>query len=136
MPPQGGRDNTRTLQLLPCADRSGYAALQVEVHEDLGGRISVQYQGKTIATQDAPPRPGLLRAAAACVPGNGQSRWASWPMACAKRACQSTLQTGDVDRSRRTRKSRASPDRGPTPSQGTIWHAVQAQGSIPSDNRP
>ena len=116
--------NTRTLQLLPGTDRPSYAGLQVEVHEDLEGRMSVQYLGKTIATQEAPPRPGLLRTAAACAHGDGQSQWGvavngQWQESL------STLQTGDVDRPRRPRKSRARLDREPTSRQRTIWHAVQ-----------
>ena len=62
------RDNTikysrRTLQLLPGKTRPTYAGVQVEVQEDLEGRLLVQYQGRTIPTQEAPPRPGLVRAA-------------------------------------------------------------------------
>ena len=57
--------NTRTLQLLPGTDRPSYAGLQVEIHENLEGLISVQYLGRVIPTQEAPPRPGLLRAVAA-----------------------------------------------------------------------
>ena len=124
------RDNTvkynkRTLQLLPGGDLPSYAGLQVEVHEDLEGCISVQYLGQTIATQEAPPRPGLLRAAAAArAQGNGESQWGiavngRWQKSLA------ILETGDVDRPRRTRKSRAKRDRKPTPRQMTIWQAVQ-----------
>ena len=56
------RDNTikynrRTLQLLPSKTRPTYAGVQVEVQEDLEGRLLVQYQGQTIPTQEAPPRP-------------------------------------------------------------------------------
>ena len=61
------RDNTvkynwRTLQLLPGKERSSYAGAQLEVHEGLDGQLLVQYRGRTIPTQEAPPRPGLLRA--------------------------------------------------------------------------
>ena len=116
--------NTRTLQLLPGTDRPSYAGLQVEVHENLEGRISVQYLGQTIATQEAPRRPGLLRAAAARAQG---SREGHWGMAVNGRWQESlaTLDTGNVDRPRRTRKSRAKLDRQPTPRQRTIWKSVQ-----------
>ena len=124
------RDNTvkynkRTLQLLPGGDMPNYAGLQVQVHEDLEGCISVQYLGQTIATQEAPPRPGLLRAAAAArAQGNGARQWGiavngRWQESFA------TLETGDVDRPRRTRKSRAKQVRKPTPRQIIIWQAVQ-----------
>ena len=61
------RDNTvkhnwRTLQLLPGKERPSYAGAQLEVHERLDGQLLVQYQGRTIPTQEAPPCPGVLRA--------------------------------------------------------------------------
>lgn len=61
------RDNTvrfagRTLQLLPGVDRLNYAQARVEVQERLDGSLVVQYQGKTIASREAPPHPVTLRA--------------------------------------------------------------------------
>ena len=60
-------DNTvrffgRTLQLLPDLDRVSYAHARVEVQERLDGSLAVAYQGKVIATQEAPPHPFTLRA--------------------------------------------------------------------------
>ena len=52
----------RTLQLLPGKERPSYAGAQLEVHEGLDGQLLVQYRGRTIPTQEAPPRPGVLRA--------------------------------------------------------------------------
>ena len=46
------------LQLLPGGTRPTYAGVQVEVQEDLEGRLLVQCQGQAIPTQEAPPRPG------------------------------------------------------------------------------
>ena len=62
------RDNTvkyrwRTLQLLPGRERTSYAGAQVEVLERPGGELSVLHQGETIASREAPPRAGVLRAA-------------------------------------------------------------------------
>jgi len=61
------KDNTihfqgHTLQLLPGLDRSSYARAQVEVQEQLAGRLVVCYQGRTIASRAAPPHPVTLRA--------------------------------------------------------------------------
>ena len=61
------RDNTirfagRTLQLLPGLDRLSYAQAHVEVQERLDGSLVVTYQGRTIASQEAPPDPVTLRA--------------------------------------------------------------------------
>ena len=61
-----GRGNTvkyrwRTLQLLPDRARPSYAGLVVEVLEGLDGRLLVQHEGCVVASQEAPPRPGILR---------------------------------------------------------------------------
>ncbi len=59
-------DNTvkleeHTLQLLPGPERLSYARARVEVRELLDGSFSVVYQGKVVATQEAPPLPVVLR---------------------------------------------------------------------------
>ena len=68
------RDNTvrygwRTLQLLPGTDRPSYAGARVEVQERLDGSLVVCYQGRVIPTQEAPPRPGILRSHRAVLVG-------------------------------------------------------------------
>ena len=64
-PRRVGRDNTlkfrwHTLQLLPDSVRGSYAGSKVEVLEGLDGTLRVQYEGRIIPSQEAPPRPGLL----------------------------------------------------------------------------
>ena len=64
---QVARDNTvkfqwRTLQLLPSEERPSYAGAKVEVLEQSGGELMVRYDGEVIPHQEAPPRPGALRA--------------------------------------------------------------------------
>ena len=59
------RDNTvkyrwRVLQLLPDQERPSYAGLRVDVLERPDGELIVQYQGRTVATQEPPPRMGAL----------------------------------------------------------------------------
>ena len=59
------RDNTvkyhwRVLQLLPDDDRPSYAGLRVAVLERPDGELIVQYEGRTVATQEPPPRMGAL----------------------------------------------------------------------------
>ena len=61
-----GRDNTvkyrwRTLQLLPDRGRPSYAGSVVDVLEGLDGRLAVQHEGRVVASQEAPPRPSILR---------------------------------------------------------------------------
>ena len=64
---QVARDNTvkfqwRTLQLHPGQNRPSYAGAKVEVLEQSGGQLMVRYDGEVILHQEAPPRPGALRA--------------------------------------------------------------------------
>jgi len=61
------KDNTvrlggRTLQLLPGLDRLSYAHARVEMQERLDGSLVLHYQGRVLATQDAPAQAGTLRA--------------------------------------------------------------------------
>ena len=61
-----GRDNTvkyyrHTLQLLPTQQRRSYAGAVVVVLEGLDGRLSLQHEGRIIASQEAPPSPASLR---------------------------------------------------------------------------
>ena len=60
------RDNTvkyyrHTLQLLPSQQRRSYAGASVVVLEGLDGRLSLQHEGRIIASQEAPPSPSSLR---------------------------------------------------------------------------
>ena len=59
-------DNTvkhhwRTLQLLPGIERLSYAGSNVEVIEMLDGQMVVEHHRHIIPSQEAPPRPGILR---------------------------------------------------------------------------
>ena len=127
---KASRDNTikynrRTLQLLPGGTRPTYAGVQVEVQEDLEGRLLVQYQGQTIPAQEAPPRPGPRRAIAVAPPeGSGPSH--SINGAGGQRdACLARLETGEVDRDLRPRKSKAQQHSVPTARQKALWENVQ-----------
>ena len=58
------RDNTvkyqgHTLQLLPDSKRRSYAGTVVVVLEGLDGRLSLQHEGRIIASQEAPPQSGI-----------------------------------------------------------------------------
>ena len=60
------RDNTAMyrwyiLHLLPGMERPTYAGAVVEMLEGLDGRLAMRYQGEIIPSQEAPPRPGMLR---------------------------------------------------------------------------
>ena len=114
--------NWRTLQLLPGKERPSYAGAQLEVHEGLDGQLLVQYQGRTIPTQETPPRPGVLRASNGPlrygpglerrVNGVGSHPKESLASLDAIEADSATLNGGG-----RVRKPPASPRRKPTPRQ-------------------
>ena len=60
------RDNTvkfhrHTLQILPSQQRRSYAEAVVVVLQGLDGMLSLQHEGRIIASQDAPQSPGFLR---------------------------------------------------------------------------
>ena len=122
--------NWRTLQLLSGKERPSYAGAQLEVHEGLDGQLLVQYRGRTIPTQEAPPRPGVLRASNGPlrygpglerrVNGVGSHPKESLASLDAIEADSATLNGGG-----RVRKPPASPRRKPTPRQRVRLKAVQ-----------
>ena len=134
------RDNTvkyrwRTLQLLPGMERPSYAGTVVEVLEGLDCQLAVRYQGEIIPSQEAPPRPGILRSF------NGSSSHGSvhrldlnglgrrWDAALAALDTGTDITDADdtaVDNG--TVRVRKAPDRSsrrPTPLQTARWNAVQ-----------
>ena len=134
------RDNTvkyrwRTLQLLPGTERRSYAGAVVDVLEGLDGQLAVRYRGKIIPSQEAPPRPGILRSfngsSSHGTPPrpdlNGLSR--RWEAALA--ALDAQMDAGDADDTAidngaaRVRKAPAMQRRKPTPLQTARWNAVQ-----------
>src|SRR5919199_2711854 len=67
-------DNTvrlgaHTLQILPDRTRVSYVQARVEVHEYLDGSLAVYYQGRCLATQEAPPDAPTVRARTGRAPG-------------------------------------------------------------------
>ena len=50
-----------TLQLLPGTDRPTYAGAAVNVLEGLDGRLAVQHEERIVPSQEASPRPSVLR---------------------------------------------------------------------------
>ena len=129
------RDNTvkynwRTLQLLPGKERPSYAGAQLEVHEGLDGQLLVQYRGRTIPTQEAPPRPGVLRTSNGALPyGPGLERRVNGVGSHPKKSLASLdaieADSATLNGGGRVRKPPASPRRKPTPRQRVRWKAVQ-----------
>ena len=134
------RDNTvmyrwRTLQLLPGMERRSYAGAAVEVLEGLDGQLTVRYQGEIVPSQEAPPRPGILRSfngspSHRTPPHGGLNglgkRWESALVAldvgtCAPNA-DDTVEEGGATIAHR---AVATPHRKPTPLQTARWKAVQ-----------
>ena len=134
------RDNTvkyrwRTLQLLPGMERPSYTGAVVDVLEGLDGQLAVSYQGEIIPSQEAPPRPGILRSfndSSSHGPPphgglNGLGR--RWETALA--ALDTEIDAGDADDTAvdngtvRVRKAPAVSSRKPTPLQTARWNAAQ-----------
>ena len=133
------RDNTvkyrwRTLQLLPGTERRSYAGAVVDVLEGQDGHLAVRYQGEIIPSQEAPPRPGLLRSfngsSSHGPPAHGGLNGLGRRSALA--ALDAEVDAGDADDNGavRVRKAPAMQHRKPTPLQTARWNAVQKAVSI------
>ena len=135
-----GRDNTvkyrwRTLQLLPDQARPSFAGSAVEVLEALDGRLAVQHEGRIVASQEAPPRPGILRSfgtrtAHTTVPSrytNGVSRRPEDEVESMGTMLEADRHRDDADRNgaARVRKPVTPRSSKPTPLQTARWKAVQ-----------
>ena len=129
------RDNTvkyrwRTLQLLPGTERRSYAGAVVDVLEG-HGHLAVRYQGEIIPSQEAPPRPGLLRSfngsSSHGPPAHGGLNGLGRRWAAALAALDAEVDAGDADDNGavRVRKAPAMQHRKPTPLQTARWNAVQ-----------
>ena len=103
--------------------------MQVEVLERPDGRLLVEHQGRTIPTQEAPPRPSLMRALSPTLSHppslNGSANGSGYhhhPLAALE-----TLGANGAKSNRpsRARKQAALTHRKPTPRQVALWEAVQ-----------
>ena len=134
------RDNTvryrwRTLQLLPATDRPTYAGAAVYVLEGLDDSLTVQHEGRDIPSQEAPPRPSVLRSFARRTthspivhdPINGLgSKWvARLATLDANHDAEQPVATSGRNGTERVRKTVGPRRRKPTPLQTARWKAVQ-----------
>ena len=134
------RDNTvryrwRTLQLLPGTDRPSYAGAAVDVLEGLDGHLAVQHEDHIIPSQEAPPRPSVLRGFARRTTHspiihqstNGLvTKWvAKLATLDANHDAEHPIATSGRDGTGRVRKTATQRLRKPTPLQRARWKAVQ-----------
>ena len=134
------RDNTvryrwRTLQLLPGTDRPTYAGAAVDVLEGLDDSLAVQHEGRIVPSQEAPPRPSVLRGFAGRTthspiihqPTNGLgSKWAAKLATLdANHDAEQPVATSGRNGTGRVRKTVGPRRRKPTPLQTARWKAVQ-----------
>ena len=126
------RDNTvryrrSTLQLLPGTERPTYTGVKVDVLEMLDGELVIEYEGQHIPSQEAPPRPNILRdvnghSSHAPPRRNGLgSRWERVLASLDRERSEENDRDSGVARIRR--KATPAP-RKPTPKQTTRWKAV------------
>ena len=128
------------LQLLPSSERSTYVGAHVVVQERLDGKLVVCYQNQIVPTQEAPPRPGVLRTLnatrglgsvtvenlAAGMDTNGiggHEREGLGAMTAIGRGLAAGRLT--TDREGEAVHPKAQPPRPPTPRQRARWKAVQ-----------
>ncbi len=130
------RDNTvryrwRTLQLLPGTDRPSYAGAVVNVLEGPDGRLEVQHEERIIPSQEAPPRPSVLRGFVGRtvhtpiphLPSNGLG--GKWVARLATLDAEVSHDTADRNGGGRVRKVATQRSRKPTPLQTARWKAVR-----------
>ena len=128
------RDNTvkyrlRTLQLLPGPERTRYAGTRVEVVERPGGELSVQHHGETIASREAPPRAGVLRAQRSELARNPTTSGSP-------RGSAPGVHPGGSPRSPPSRRARVDATAPPrSPSRGASSCALPPRGSSPAGRR-
>jgi transposase len=118
------KDNTvkfrwHTLQLLPDRERPSYAGVHAEIQEHLDGKLTVSYQGRRIPTQEAPPRPGILRAINTNWNGEFSNlpRWLTDNFVCEP--------MHERDGTQKSSELSDMPERRPTLRQKARWEAVQ-----------
>ena len=134
------RDNTvryrwRTLQLLSGTDRPSYAGAAVEVLEGLDGRLAMQLEDRIIPSQEAPPRPSVLRGFARrtthspiihqSTNGLGTKWVAKLATLDANHDAEHPIATSGRNGTGRVRKIVRQRLRKPTPLQTARWKAVQ-----------
>jgi hypothetical protein len=83
----------------------------VEVRERLDGELTVLYEGREIATQEAPPRASGLRASTGADPRKGRARFMEQVEACLPAAPKRA-------------KQQATETRRPTPRMQAYWEAI------------
>ena len=125
------KDNTvkyrrSTLQLLPGTDRPTYAGTKVDVLEGLDGQLIIEHEGRVIPSQEAPPRPNILRgvngrSSHAPPDRNGLgSRWAKVLASLDRERAEES----DREAIYKVRKKATPLPRKPTPKQIARWEAV------------
>ena len=134
------RDNTvryrwRTLQLLPGTVRPTYAGAAVDVLEGLDDSLTVQPEGRDIPSQEAPPRPSVIRGFARRTthspivhdPINGLgSKWAARLATLdANHDAKDSIATSGRKGTGQVRKTASRRSRKPTPLQTARWKAVK-----------
>ena len=130
------KDNTvryrrSTLQLLPGMERPTYAGVKVDVLEGMDGQLVVEHEGQLIPSQEAPPRPNILRGvnrypSHAPPYRNGLgSRWER-VLASLDRERAEAIDGNRDSGAAKIRKKATSVPRKPTPKQIARWEAVHA----------
>ena len=128
------KDNTvryrrSTLQLLPGMERPTYAGVKVDVLEGLDGQLIVEHEGQLIPSQEAPPRPNILRGVngyPSHAPPDRNGLGGRWVRVLASPDRERAEENNRDDSAARIRKKATSAPRKPTPKQIARWEAVHS----------
>ena len=128
------KDNTvryrrSTLQLLPGMERPTYAGVKVDVLEGLDSQLIVEHEGQLIPSQEAPPRPNILRGVngyPSHAPPYRNGLGSRWVRVLASLDRERAEENNRDDSAARIRKKATSVPRKPTPKQIARWEAVHA----------
>ena len=113
------RYRSRVIQLLPSRERPSYAGSRVEVIEHTNGRLRIALEDTIVPSQVVPPKPGLMRIAAAEADPDRLQRQLA-------RVKQLPEVAPVKKRARRRYRAGSDQERRPTPRQLARWEAVQA----------
>ena len=115
-----------TLQLLPSTERPTYAGSKVDVLERLDGQLVIEREGRVIPSQEAPPRPNILRGVnghSSQAPPDYNGLGSRWEAVLAS-LDRERAEENDREAVYRVRKKATPLPRRPTAKQIARWEAV------------
>ena len=110
-------------------ERPTYAGVKVDVLEGMDGQLVVEHEGQLIPSQEAPPRPNILRGVngyPSHAPPYRNGLGSRWERVLASLDRERAEENDRDDSAAKVRKKATSVPRKPTPKQIARWEAVHA----------